>query len=180
MATYFKTMNTNKGPLWTLAKDRTQTLRWWAKQKTIINIKVMSNSKRPQWTQTQWTFQQHLDSFGNNKSEDHKEHCTIESQWKYLNSLTRLTIGTFDCIMGWNGSTFCEQGTSTPIETWQCLLLFSNLQFLEQQQSHHYWFTSFISSQTLAIFRKVNSLKHNYVCFLHPSSLVMKVPMITI
>jgi hypothetical protein len=34
MATYIKTMNTNKGPLWTLAKDRTQTLRWWAKQKT--------------------------------------------------------------------------------------------------------------------------------------------------
>jgi hypothetical protein len=34
--------------------------------------------------------------------------------------------------------------------------------------------------KTLAIYRKVNNLKQNYVCFLHPSNFVMKVPMITI
>jgi hypothetical protein len=34
--------------------------------------------------------------------------------------------------------------------------------------------------KTLAIYKKVSSLKQNYVCFLHPSSLVMRIPMITI
>lgn len=89
-------MNTNKGPLWTLAKDRTRTLRWWTKQRTTINIGVMSTNKRPQWTQMQWTFQQHLDSFNNNGLEDHEEHCTIESWRKYWSYLIRSTIGAFD------------------------------------------------------------------------------------